>query len=228
MVPGMDAILEPLVASPALPRHVETLERLLADERTRRLRFYDEMTEEQKVEFINGEVFMHSPAKIRHVDASLNLVVLLRFHVARRDLGWVGSEKNLICLTRNDYEPDVVFYGPEKAALLQPDQMKLPAPDFIAEVLSPSTERHDRGVKFDDYAAHGVREYWLIDPVGNAVEQYALPDGTTGEETPTYRLIGIQSGDDAVSSVAVPGFHLPARALFERQANLAALAALGV
>ena len=228
MVPGMDAILEPLVASPALPRHLETLERLLADERTRRERFYDEMTEEQKVEFINGEVFMHSPAKVRHTATVGYLYRLLSFHVDRNDLGWVGVEQNLICLTRNDYEPDVVFYGPEKAALLQPDQMKLPAPDFIAEVLSPSTERHDRGVKFDDYAAHGIREYWLIDPVGNAVEQYALPERMAGEETPAYRLIGIHRGDDAVSSVAVPGFRLPARALFERQANLAALVALGV
>ena len=43
--------------------------------------------------------------------------------------------------------------------------MKYPAPDFIAEILSPSTDERDRGIKFEDYAAHGVGEYWLLDPV---------------------------------------------------------------
>ena len=226
MVPGMDAILEPLVASPALPRYVEALAHLLVDERARRERFYEEMSGQQKVEFINGNIFMHSPVKIRHTDATGNLLLLLKFYVAKRDLGWVGFEKTLVCLTRNDYEPDVVFFGREKAALLQPDQMKLPAPDFIAEVLSPSTEHHDRGVKFDDYAAHGVAEYWIIDPVANTVEQYALAESGTGEITSAYRQLGIYTGDAMVGSVAVGGFKIPARALFERQANLAALSAL--
>ena len=224
----MDAILGPLLASPKLPRYVEELEHLLADERARRERFYEEMTEQQKVEFINGETFMHSPAKVRHNNATLHLAVLLQIYTAKNDLGWVGVEKNLVCLTRNDYEPDVVFYGREKAALLQPDQMKLPAPDFIAEVLSSSTERHDRGVKFDDYAAHGVAEYWLIDPVANRVQQYILPSSAADERTPAYQPAGVWNGDDMIASVAVEGFRISVRALFERQANLAALAALSV
>ncbi len=53
-----------------------------------------------------------------------------------------------------------------------PEQMKYPAPDFIAEILSPSTESVDRITKFEDYAAHGVAEYWLIDPAKKIVEQY--------------------------------------------------------
>ncbi len=89
----MDAILEQMVASPALPRYVDTLQALLTDERARRERFYDEMTEQQKVEFINGEVFMHSPAKVRHIDVVKRLVLLLSIYVDRGDLGWVGFEK---------------------------------------------------------------------------------------------------------------------------------------
>ncbi len=217
----MDAILEQMVASPALPRYVDTLQALLTDERARRERFYEEMDESQKVEFINGEVFMHSPAKFRHIDVVTRLLRLLSIHVDRHDLGWVGSEKALIRLTRNDYEPEIVFYGREKAALLRPEQMKFPAPDFAVEVISPSTERHDRGIKFEDYAAHGIAEYWIIDPVAQAVEQYTLPAGST-----EYQMVGTWSGELEVVSVAVPGFHLPALALFDRQANLAALAAL--
>ena len=101
--------------------------------------------------------------------------------------------------------------------------MKLPAPDFVVEVLLPSTERHDRKIKFEDYAAHGIAEYWSSDPVAQTVEQYTLPaDGTE------YRMAGTRSGQDEIVSVAVPGFRFPAVALFDREANLAALAALGV
>lgn len=223
----MDAILEPLLASPALPEHLRTLEELLARERARRERFYEEMDESQKVEFINGEIIVYSPAKIRHVDSVTLLLRLLSLHVDRHDLGWVGSEKGLICLTRNDYEPDIIFYGKEKAALLQPDQMKLPAPDFIAEVLSPSTERFDRGIKLQDYAAHGVQEYWIIDPVGEGVEQHVLsPAEFSPASNRSYSLAGFYGEGQNIVSAAVPGFRLPVRALFNREANLQALSSL--
>ncbi len=38
------------------------------------------------------------------------------------------------------------------------------APDFIVEVLSPSTNKRDTIVKLSKYEAAGVREYWMIDP----------------------------------------------------------------
>ena len=42
----------------------------------------------------------------------------------------------------------------------------------IVEILSPSTEKYDRNEKFVDYAAHGVQEYWIIEPEIEIVEQY--------------------------------------------------------
>ena len=88
------------------------------------------------------------------------------------------GEKALCTFPRNDYEPDVVFFGPAKAALIEPATMKFPIPDFICEVLSPSTELYDRGVKFRDFEAHAVSEYWLIDPERETVEQYLPRDGS--------------------------------------------------
>jgi Uma2 family endonuclease len=38
------------------------------------------------------------------------------------------------------------------------------APDMVIEIMSPSTSRHDRLVKFQAYQKAGVREYWIIDP----------------------------------------------------------------
>lgn len=54
------------------------------------------------------------------------------------------------------------------------------APDWLAEVVSPSTVRHDRLVKLPVYERAGVREVWLIDPVDRRVSVYRLEAGRYG------------------------------------------------
>lgn len=56
------------------------------------------------------------------------------------------------------------------------------APDFIIEILSPSTRRHDVLVKFNLYQRAGVREYWIVDPNNKSVQVF-LPD-----ENGVYRI----------------------------------------
>ena len=51
------------------------------------------------------------------------------------------------------------------------------APDFVAEVLSRSTEMRDRVEKFQIYEKAGVKEYWIVDIWGRSVSVYRLQDG---------------------------------------------------
>jgi len=57
------------------------------------------------------------------------------------------------------------------------------APDWLAEVLSPSTARHDQTVKLAAYERAGVREVWLIDPVDRTLTIYRLEAGHYGRAT---------------------------------------------
>lgn len=50
------------------------------------------------------------------------------------------------------------------------------APDMIVEILSPSTQRHDRLVKLGLYQRAGVREYWIVDPQSQSVQVHLLDD----------------------------------------------------
>lgn len=177
--------------------------------------FYDVVTEERKAEFINGEILVHSPVELRHHNASSLLHTLLSVYVAMHNLGFVGYEKLLITFLQNDYEPDVCFFGQAKAHYFLPDQIKFPAPDLAVEVLSANTATNDRGIKFRDYAVHGVTEYWIIDPTAEMVEQYILH----GE---AYEL-RIKSNSGDLQSVAVVGFTIPIRAIFDEKVNLATL-----
>lgn len=213
----MEATVVRLARSPRLGMIYRELDALWKAEIRARQEFYDGIEDGVKTEFINGEIIMHSPDRAEHAFARKHLTALLHAYVTANSLGVVGDEKLLVCLTRNDYMPDVVFFGPEKAALIEPGQMRFPAPDLIAEVLSPSTRRRDRGVKFEDYAAHGVAEYWLLDPVEKSVEIFHL--NPLGE----YALASKVRGDQEARSTVVKGFKFPARAAFEPEANLAAL-----
>jgi len=207
--------LQQLLCSPRLPEAVRRLQAVARAEAKKRRYFYEVVSEQQKAEFINGEIIVHSPVKLRHSIASENLFTLLMMYVRRHSLGVVFHEKILIVLTRNDYEPDICFFGPEKAQAFTPDQSKFPAPDLAVEVLSELTEAIDRGIKCEDYAAHGVGEYWIVDPDQETIEQYLLHEGV-------YRLV-VKVKTGTIASAVVMGYEIAVRAVFERAEQLAAL-----
>lgn len=215
----MEAVLQPLITSPKLVLYYQKLGEFVETEQQKRQRFYATMTEQEKVEFINGEIVRQSPVKIEHEFASGSLYMLLRAYVTYHNLGYVGHEKMLVSLTRNDYEPDVCYWSQEKSSRFTPKQMHFPAPDFVAEVLSPSTAAIDCETKFNDYAAHGVSEYWIIDPIGKTVEQYVLRDSA-------YELVK-KTDSGQIRSTVVEGFAVTVEALFDQQEHLHALWEIG-
>ncbi|MEK7257823.1 MAG: Uma2 family endonuclease, partial [Bacteroidota bacterium] len=83
------AILE----DPAAPRLVAKLQIALELEQQRRQQFYAEIDDDVKAEFINGEIVMQSPVKLRHNLASGNLFALMKAYVEKHQLGYVGHEK---------------------------------------------------------------------------------------------------------------------------------------
>ena len=145
---------------------------------------------------------------------------LLETFADRHDAGEVAVEKALVGLERNDVEPDVCFWLAATAENFTDDMDVYPAPDLVVEVLSKSTKHRDRGVKLQAYALDGVAEYWIADPTRQVIEQYRL---VTGREDNSYELTGAFSGDDELTSHVLPGFTIPARACFEREARGAAL-----
>ena len=54
-------------------------------------------------------------------------------------------------------------------------------PDWVCEILSPSTASKDREVKLPLYARYGVEYAWLVDPLARTLEVYRLQDGTPVE-----------------------------------------------
>jgi len=94
--------------------------------------------------------------------------------------------------------------------------MQFPSPDLIVEILSDSTEKIDRGIKFEDYAQHGIKEYWIIDAEKQLVEQYVL-------EGHNYLLKHRAHNQEIIFVQVLQGFNIPALAIFNNDENVRAL-----
>lgn len=206
--PMSHELLDPILSSPIFPKLYDQLSHAIKQEEEARSQFLKELTPEMKAEFILGEVCMHSPARARHLQISKKIFLSLGNFESAGGNGCVYAEKCLVSLTRNDFEPDIVWFSDEKAASFTPDQMRFPAPDFIVEVLSESTEARDRGIKFEDYALHGVREYWIVCPESRTVEQYQL------DESAQRFALHEKLAHGTVRSIVIEGYELSLSEMF--------------
>jgi Uma2 family endonuclease len=217
-LPPPEQLSQMIAQSPRAYQYQRMLGELLRLEQEKRRQFHESLAqyEGRKVEFIYGEIIEEPmPVKKTHLDIVKLLLKLLDTFVQLHVLGYVAYEKALIALERNDYEPDICFFGQAKAAKFLPNQTVFPVPDFAVEVLSPESQKRDRVTKFDDYASNGVFEYWIIDPETETIEQYVL-------EQNRYRLV-VKTNAGILHSTTIQGFEVAVRAIFDQQENLAAL-----
>lgn len=210
-----------LLEIPDLPMLLERLHHRLDDEKIQRQEFRSWISEEVKGEFINGNVVMHSPTTEEHNEATGHLYCISSIYADLHKLGKVRVEKALVGLTRNDYEPDIAFWRMDVANRFQPTMNVYPIPDLVIEVLSPGKEtiKRDTKIKFADYAAHLIPEYWIVDPRKKTVEQYLLSD----TEARTYELHKKVALQDQIESTVLIGFAIPVKAIFDAETNALAI-----
>jgi Uma2 family endonuclease len=83
------------------------------------------------------------------------------------------------------------------------------APDWIIEIISKDTAKKDSKTKYDLYEENGVKEYWLIFPSDQAIQQFVL-----NEESQQYQLSNIYT-DEKASSYLFPDLEIDLEQLFK-------------
>ena len=194
---------------------VRKLEETLAREQESRAKFRKRLRPNDKVEFINGEVVVHSPTLRRHNRAVMNILHLVDTYCIAHHAGEVAVEKAMVQLARNDVMPDVCFWHTTTAATFTDDLMYYPPPNLVVEVLSNSTADRDRGVKYRSYEEAGVDEYWIVDPKLLTVEQFVLRPNKA-EQLVLQQRAQLQLGE-TITSETLLGFSVPVKAFFDLQ-----------
>jgi Uma2 family endonuclease len=91
--------------------------------------------------------------------------------------GWVFRQEPELHLGSNILVPDLAAWRRERFDV-DPDVVGITTPpDWVCEVLSPSTARFDRTEKVDIYGTFGIGHGWYVDPSARTLDLYALTDG---------------------------------------------------
>lgn len=128
-------------------------------------------------EIIDGVLETHPRPRPRHTFAATGLAGELTgpFQRGRGGPGgWVFSVEPELHLGSNVVVPDLAGWRKERLAREPADAFIEVAPDWVCEILSPSTARLDRGAKRRIYAEAGVEHLWLLDPAARELEAFTL------------------------------------------------------
>ena len=161
-------------------------------------------------EILEGELYAFPrPAMPHaHVAAVLGGELMGPFHRGRNGPGgWLILDEPELHLGKDVLVPDIAGWRRERLPRL-PDAAHLTlAPDWLCEVLSPSTETVDRAKKLKIYAREGVSHAWLINPLLEALEVLRL-------ESQRWSLIGAYAGGSVVRAEPFGAIELELAALW--------------
>lgn len=90
--------------------------------------------------------------------------------------GWVFIDEPELHLAEHILVPDIAVWRRERLPALPDTPYLETSPDWVCEVLSPSTQRFDRTDKLAIYAEFGVGHAWYVDPLAHTLEVLARQD----------------------------------------------------
>jgi Uma2 family endonuclease len=149
--------------------------------------------ENKVAEILDGELFLSPRPAPRHAVASSRLGrVLGPFDEGPGGPGgwWILDEPELH-FGDHVLVPDLGGWKRERLPTIPEEAFFTLAPDWVCEVLSPSTARLDRGVKLRVYAEAGVAHVWLVNPIDRTLEVLRLQGAT-------WTIVGVVTGSEVV------------------------------
>jgi Uma2 family endonuclease len=161
----------------------------------------------KRYEIIRGEPVVCPSPSSRHQVVSMALSEFLGAFVRAGGLGrCLAAPIDLVLAPDVVLQPDLLFVSSERLDVVGAAAIAA-APDLVVEILSDSSRKRDCVEKRDLYATHGVREYWIVDPDVERVEQYALEAGD-------LVLRRVVTAGELSSLDVLPGFSMKLADLF--------------
>jgi len=136
--------------------------------------------EDFRAELHDGEVVMMPPPLTVHQGILTELVVQIGNYLKGKKGRMFAAPFGVRLFPQKDRSDNTVF---EPDIVVICDQEKLDKhgcngpPDFVIEIISPSTAKYDRVYKLRKYEKAGVREYWIVDPETKSVQVFTLENG---------------------------------------------------
>ena len=138
----------------------------------------------ERAELIDGQIYYMAPPNRMHQDISGEIFGLIREYIKSKN-GSCRPYVSPFAVFLN--EDDLNYVEPDISVICSPSKLNdkgcAGAPDWIIEVVSPSSRRMDYFTKLFKYRTAGVREYWIVDPEKNRILVYKYETENTGDYT---------------------------------------------
>jgi Uma2 family endonuclease len=179
-------------------------------------RLYSECEELERVELIEGVVYMPSPIRFEgHAEEQALVMEWLAAYAARHsDVRW-SPPGSVLLDDQNEPEPDAMLFRMRPNRL--DDGYVLGAPELVVEIAASSKSR-DLHQKKRAYERNGVLDYIVWRTEDGAIDWFDLRDGKYAERTP--------DADGVIESREFPGLRLPVKEMLAKD-RAAVLAAVG-
>jgi Uma2 family endonuclease len=131
-------------------------------------------------EIIDGELIVHPRPSRKHTftASALDKKIGTPYQFGEGGPGgWIIIVEPEIQLGEHTMVPDLAGWKRERFPIEEDTNWISVAPDWICEILSPSTYRLDKMKKMPIYADHGVGYFWLMDPLYRVLDTYRLESG---------------------------------------------------
>ena len=152
-----------------------------------------------RYQVIEGDLIMTPAPTTLHQRISANIEYSLRQHILQIGEGEVFDAPVDVILSDTDVvQPDILWLQSKNRTMVKKEGI-FGAPDLVIEIISPSTEAQDRGVKRKLYAKYGVKELWLVDGHKRKIEIYSIGNRF---EVPIAEV----EGNRPISSLLLPSF----------------------
>ena len=160
---------------------------------------------QERIELIRGKVLKMSPAPSRrHQDISSNIFGVFHDYLQKSQASCkiytAPFDVRLHEAKRSVTSPDNIYTVVQPDLCIICDRSKLDergclgAPDLIVEILSPGNSKKEVQTKFKLYESSGVREYWVVFPSEETLQQFAL------NEDGKYEFFGFYNPGDMVQA----------------------------
>jgi Uma2 family endonuclease len=150
--------------------------------------------ENKVAEILDGELFLSPRPAPRHsvISSELGMAIGNPFHRGSGGPGgwWILDEPELH-FAEQVVVPDLAGWRRERLPAMPEEAFFSLAPDWVCEVLSPSTGRIDRGRKLRIYAEAGVAHAWFVNPLERMLEVLRLREGA-------WTIVAVCSDSDTV------------------------------
>lgn len=140
---------------------------------------YLKSNEDVQYEVLDSQVISMSPAPTtRHQDVQRELLIEFGTYLRTKECSVYGAPIDVCLFAEKSMSTHHIkdWVQPDLAVVC--DQNKITTegiigvPELVIEILSPSTARNDRVVKFNAYEEAGLHEYWIVDPANEYVEVF--------------------------------------------------------